>query len=151
MQIKIQIRKFQQHDLSQVAQLFDAYRQFYEVSSDLTLAENYIADRIKNNESTILVAENSAGGLDGFCQLYPTFCSVIAQPIYVLYDLFVAPSARGKGVAKQLLDASVALAKEHGRARLDLSTAKTNQVAQSVYEANGWIRDNDFYTYNFTL
>jgi ribosomal protein S18 acetylase RimI-like enzyme len=151
MQIKIQIRKFQQQDLPQVAQLFDAYRQFYEESADLNLATEFISERIRKNESIILVAENGSGSLVGFTQLYPTFCSVIAKPIYVLYDLFVAPEARTTGAGKQLLDAAVTLAKENGYGRLDLTTAKTNLKAQSVYEANGWKRDEEFYSYNYFL
>jgi ribosomal protein S18 acetylase RimI-like enzyme len=151
MQSNIQIRKFGQHDLNQVAQLFDAYRQFYEERSDINLAQQYISERISKNESVILVAENGEGNLVGFCQLYPTFCSVMAKPIYVLYDLFVGPAARGQGVAKQLLDAAVVLGKETGKARLDLSTAKTNLKAQSVYEANGWERDLEFFTYSYTI
>jgi ribosomal protein S18 acetylase RimI-like enzyme len=98
-----------------------------------------------------LVADDGQGTLLGFCQLYPTFCSVMAKPIYVLYDLFVDPAARGMGMATQLLDASVGYAKETGRARLDLSTAKTNLNAQSVYEANGWKRDQDFFTYSYPI
>jgi len=151
MQSKLQIRKFQQDDLKQVAQLFDAYRQFYDESPDLIQAQQYLQARMSNGESVILVAENEAGTLDGFCQLYPTFCSVLAQPIYVLYDLFVAPEARGKGVARHLLDGAVVVGKEHGKARLDLSTAKNNLKAQAVYEAHGWIRDNDFFTYSYLL
>lgn len=151
MQRKIQIRKFEQQDLSQVAELFDAYRQFYQASSDINLAVQYISERIKNNESVILVSENDGGELDGFCQLYPTFCSVEAKPVYVLYDLFVASSGRGKGIARHLLDAAVKLGQENGKARLDLSTAKDNHAAQSVYEAHGWKRDNDFFTYSYSL
>ncbi len=151
MQSKIQIRKFQPHDLNQVAQLFDAYRQFYEEGADINLARQYISERISRNESIILVADDGQGTLLGFCQLYPTFCSVMAKPIYVLYDLFVDPAARGMGMATQLLDASVGYAKETGRARLDLSTAKTNLNAQSVYEANGWKRDQDFFTYSYPI
>ena len=138
-------------DLTQVAQLFDAYRQFYDAPSDLTLAQKYISDRISNNESVILVAEDGTGSLVAFCQLYPTFCSVLAQPIYVLYDLFVTPASRGRGVTRQLLDQSVLLARENGKARLDLSTAKTNLKAQAVYEAHGWVRDQDFLTYSYSL
>jgi hypothetical protein len=48
-------------------------------------------------ESVILVAEDERSALVGFCQLYPSFCSVEAKPIYVLYDLFVIPSARQSG------------------------------------------------------
>ena len=151
MQINIQIRKFQQRDLKELVPLFDHYRQFYEEASDTDLAEKYLSERISKNESVILVAENGESSLVGFCQLYPTFCSVMAKPIYVLYDLFVTPAARGSGVAKQLLDAAVVLAKDQGMARLDLTTAKTNLKAQSVYEANGWKRDLEFFTYNYFL
>jgi len=151
MQSKLQIRKFQQHDLNQVARLFDAYRQFYQESPDLKLAEQYLEARVRNNESVILVAENTEGQINGFCQLYPTFCSVLAQPIYVLYDLFVAQDARGQGIARHLLDAAVVVGKENGKARLDLSTAKTNLTAQSLYESHGWIRDNEFLTYSYML
>jgi ribosomal protein S18 acetylase RimI-like enzyme len=151
MQIKIKIRKFQQHDLHQVAVLFDAYRQFYGEPADLNLATEFLSERVRNNESVILVAEQDNGVLAGFAQLYPTFCSVMAKPIYVLYDLFVAPEARASGVARQLLAAGVNLARENGFGRLDLSTAKTNLKAQSVYEATGWERDQDFYTYSYML
>ncbi|WP_105530808.1 GNAT family N-acetyltransferase [Solimicrobium silvestre] len=145
------IRKFEHRDLNELAQLFDAYRQFYEQAPDLALAEHYLATRVEKRESVILVAENSAGGLSGFCQLYPTFCSVLAQPIYVLYDLFVSPEARGNGVAKHLLNAARELGISDGKARLDLTTAKTNSTAQSLYASLGWVRDEEFYTYNLTL
>jgi len=151
MQSKLQVRKFKPDDLTAVAQLFDAYRQFYDAPADLPLAIKYIAARAEKNESLVLVSEGSDGTLNGFCQLYPTFCSVLAQPIYVLYDLYVTPSARGQGVAMNLLDAAVAAGKEHGKARLDLSTAKTNAKAQSVYAAHGWIRDNDFFYYSISI
>jgi hypothetical protein len=31
--------------------------------------------------------------------------------------------------------------------RLEVQTAKTNVVGQSLYESCGWLRDNDFYVY----
>jgi ribosomal protein S18 acetylase RimI-like enzyme len=145
------IRKIEDRDLGQVAQLFDEYRQFYEQPSDRVRAEQYIRARTENNESVILVAENANGNLDGFCQLYPTFCSVQAEPIYVLYDLFVAPAARRRGVAKELLDGARRQARADGKARLDLSTAKSNLKAQALYESLGWRRDNEFYTYSLDL
>jgi ribosomal protein S18 acetylase RimI-like enzyme len=32
--------------------------------------------------------------------------------------------------------------------RLDLTTAKNNHTAQSLYESLGWVRDEIFYAYN---
>jgi ribosomal protein S18 acetylase RimI-like enzyme len=145
------IRKFEYGDLDAVAQLFDEYRQFYELVSDRQLAEQYIRTRMENSESVILVAENADGGIDGFCQLYPTFCSLLAKPIYVLYDLFVSLKVRRMGIAKELLIASDRQARADGMARLDLTTAKTNLNAQALYESLGWQRDNVYYTYNLTV
>jgi ribosomal protein S18 acetylase RimI-like enzyme len=135
-------------DLPIIAPLFDAYRQFYDQAPDLALATRFIRDRIQNSESVILLAVSADGQTIGFCQLYPTFCSVEANPIYSLYDLFVTPSARRSGAGKALLQAAEALAARDGKARLDLTTAKTNQPAQAAYEALGWVRDEVFYAYS---
>lgn len=135
-------------DLDVIASLFDAYRQFYEQESDLALARSFIRDRLKNNESVVLLATNDAEQALGFCQLYPTFCSVEAKPIYSLYDLFIRPEERRSGAARMLLLAAEKLAAENGKARMELATAKTNKAAQAAYESLGWIRDDAFYTYS---
>ncbi len=138
-------------DLSQVAQLFDAYRQFYEQLPDIALAKAFIAARLNNKESVIFVAENSEGKLIGFCQIYPSFCSVAATKIGVLYDLFVDSTARKTGAGRALMLAAHEYAANNGMARLDLSTAKNNLAAQALYESLGWERDEIFYTYNKNL
>jgi ribosomal protein S18 acetylase RimI-like enzyme len=135
-------------DLAPVAQLFDDYRQFYQYPSDLDLASTYIAQRLQKSESVILLARDTAGAALGFCQLYPTFCSLEAKPIYALYDLYVAPAARGAGIGNQLLLAAEQTARDHGMCRLDLTTAKTNTPAQAAYEALGWVRDEVYFAYS---
>jgi ribosomal protein S18 acetylase RimI-like enzyme len=135
-------------DLTVIAPLFDAYRQFYDQAPDLALATRFIRERMQNSESVILLAVNADGLTIGFCQLYPTFCSVEAKPIYSLYDLFVTPAARRSGAGKALLQAAEALAASHSKARLDLTTAKTNHAAQAAYDALGWVRDDMFYAYS---
>jgi ribosomal protein S18 acetylase RimI-like enzyme len=135
-------------DLEVVASLFDAYRQFYAQAPDLALAKRFIRERLENHESVILLACNAAQQVVGFCQLYPSFCSVEAKPIYALYDLFVVPEARRTGAGRELLLAAERLAREHGKARMDLTTAKTNVAAQTIYESLGWVRDEVFYVYS---
>jgi ribosomal protein S18 acetylase RimI-like enzyme len=135
-------------DLDIIALLFDAYRQFYEQAPDLALARKFIHDRIQNKESVILLALNESEQVVGFCQLYPTFCSVEAKPIYALYDLFVTPGARRSGAGTVLLQASELIASENGKVRMHLTTAKTNKPAQAVYESLDWVRDEVFYTYS---
>lgn len=142
------IRRATIEDLSQLAQLFDAYRQLYKQVADVALANTFIADRINKQESIIFVAENTEKQLIGFCQTYPSFCSVMAEKIGVLYDLFVDSAARKTGAGRALMLAAHEYAAKNGMTRLDLSTAKNNLKAQALYESLGWVRDDVFYTYN---
>jgi len=135
-------------DLPSVARLFDLYRQFYGQPPDLPLATRFIRERWARNESVLLVAELKGHGIVGFCQMYPTFCSVEAAPIYSLYDLFVLPEARKSGAGRVLLQAAEARAAADGKARIDLTTAKSNLEAKSLYESLGWVRDEIFDAYS---
>jgi ribosomal protein S18 acetylase RimI-like enzyme len=145
------IRQATLADAPAIAALFDAYRQFYEQPADAVRALSFITQRLQRGESVILVAEDAQHQLQGFCQLYPSFCSVAAAPIYALYDLYVSPSARKSGLGRSLLQAAHSIAKEHGMVRMDLTTAKTNLKAQSLYESLGWVRDEVFYGYSLVV
>lgn len=135
-------------DITRIADLFDQYRQFYEQAPSPEAAHDFISQRFSKSESVLLVAETTQKEIVGFCQLYPSFCSVEAAPIYVLYDLFVEPAARKTGAGRSLLLAAEARAAKDGKARMDLTTAKTNHSAQSLYESLGWVRDEVFYAYS---
>ncbi len=147
----VKTRPAEARDLDAVAALFDAYRQFYEMPADLPLARRFLEERFRNGESVILVAEYPQGELVGFTQLYPLFCSVVADRIFVLYDLFVTPAARGTGAGRALIEAAEAHARKSGAARLMLQTARTNLIGQSLYESCGWKRDDLFYVYEKAL
>jgi len=146
----ITIRRATLHDLDQLIPLFDAYRQFYGQQSDLIVARQFLNNRLTRNESVVLVAEDRDGATIGFVQLYPTFSSILAAPMYLLSDLFVVPSARRQGVGTLLLTSAAETARAAGVVRLKLATAVTNAPAQRLYEALGWQRDG-FYQYGLTL
>ena len=135
-------------ELEVIAALFDAYRQFYEQASDLASATRFIRERMQRNESVILLASCENKKTVGFCQLYPTFCSIEANPSYLLSDLFVVPEARRSSIGKALLLAAEKYSAEHGMVKMELTTARTNKPAQAAYESLGWIRDEVFYAYS---
>ncbi len=135
-------------DLNALASLFDSYRQFYQQPTNIELAKSFIAARLTNKDSVIFVAENEAQRLIGFCQIYPSFCSVAATKIGVLYDLFVDCTTRKTGAGRALMLAAHDYAANNDMARLDLTTAKNNQPAQALYESLGWVRDDIFYAYS---
>lgn len=143
----IQTRFATLRDLDAVAPLFDAYRQFYNQPPDLPRARDFLQERMERRESVVFVAETDDGKIVGFCQLYPTFCSVRAAHTYVLYDLFVSPDVRGTGAGRALMQAAEAHAAKTGAAKMELSTAKANTVAQGLYESQGWVRDDTFLVY----
>ncbi len=138
-------------DLDAVAPLFDAYRQFYEQPADLALARHFIGSLLQTRQSVMLVASDNQQTLLGFCQLYPSFCSLEAAPIYTLYDLFVMAQARRRGAGKVLLQAAQRHAAENGRVRMDLTTARSNRAAQSLYASLGWVRDDVFHAYSLRV
>jgi ribosomal protein S18 acetylase RimI-like enzyme len=127
-------------DLDALAALFDGYRQFYGQASDVALARQWLRERLRFGESTVLVAKRE-GATVGFVQLYPMVSSVRAAKTWILNDLYVDAGARRQGVARRLLDAAAAFAREDGAAGIALETARDNDAARALYRAAGWQED----------
>jgi ribosomal protein S18 acetylase RimI-like enzyme len=144
------VRRALAQDLDRLADLFDQYRQFYGQPHALAHARRFLEERMQRDESILLVAP-AQGRADAFAQLYPTFCSVSAGRLLVLYDLFVDPCARRGGLARALLDAARDCGTVSGAVRLELATARTNLAAQRLYESMGWQRDETFHHYALPL
>jgi len=136
-----QLRRATLDDLDALAPLFDAYRQFYSQPADLARARDYLRERMTLGESVVLLAQRD-GEWVGFTQLYPIFSSVRTARTWLLNDLFVAESARRHGVARALLDAAAAFAREQGAAGLMLETMADNAPARALYRAAGWHEDD---------
>lgn len=137
-------------DLEPLAELFDAYRQFYKQASDLLGARAFLAERLDRQESVAFLAMEEDEAV-GFTQLYPSFTSAGMARIFVLNDLYVRPEFRGRGVATALLQHASAYAREAGAVRLTLSTERANAAAQALYERLGWGRDERFFVYNLPI
>ncbi|MBS0192630.1 MAG: GNAT family N-acetyltransferase [Proteobacteria bacterium] len=134
------IHRADANDLDTLAALFDAYRQFYEQPADLAGARAFLGARIERGESVLLLARHDETAA-GFVQLYPIFSSVRMGRVWTLNDLYVAPAARRHGVARALLDAAVAFARDGGALGLQLETAPDNHAAQTLYRRAGWAQD----------
>jgi len=144
------VRRAVLDDLNQLVPLFDAYRQFYGQHSDQIVARQFLNDRLTRNESILLIAEGDGESAIGFVQLYPSFSSILAAPMYVLSDLFVISEARRRGAGTLLLQSAVGTARATGAVRLELATAIANVSAQRLYESLRWQRD-EFYQYGLML
>ena len=137
-------------DLDALAQLFDAYRQFYGQPSDVPRARDWLRSRLRVGESVVLLARRG-GAMLGFVQLYPMFSSVRTARTWILNDLFVDAGARRTGVARALLDAAAAFAREDGAMGISLETSQDNAAARALYRAAGWNADaTQWYSLGFS-
>ena len=137
-------------DLDALAALFNAYRQFYQQPSDLPRARQWLRERLRFGESVVLVAKHG-DSVAGFVQLYPMFSSVRTAKTWILNDLFVDAGMRRKGVARALLDAAAAFAREDGAMGLSLETSQDNAAARALYRAAGWNEDaTQWYSLSFS-
>jgi GNAT superfamily N-acetyltransferase len=145
------IRRATVDDLDLIVPLFDAYRQFYRQPSDPDLARSFLSDRFRHEQSVIFLALDPDGSALGFTQLYPSFSSGLARPIFILNDLYVITAARRRNVGRRLLETAAEFGRQSGAARLALSTALDNAPARALYESSGWLQDTVNCAYTLPL
>ena len=149
--MKYKIIEANESYIEQIGKLFDLYRQFYNYNSDIIQSTDYIKNRIIKKESKIFIALNNEDEAIGFVQLYETFGSLELGKIIILYDLYVKNEHRRNKIGRKLMLASHDYAKKINAKRIQLSTAIDNFIGQSLYESLGYIKDTDFYTYDFVI
>ncbi len=121
------------NELEDVAVLFDEYRQFYGIESDLSGAKAFLQLRIALKESIIFIAVENDKAV-GFAQLYPTFSSIALQRAYILNDIYVTEDARGLGVGKALMEKVFQYCEQQYARYVTLQTATDNVNARKLYE-----------------
>jgi GNAT superfamily N-acetyltransferase len=128
-----------EEDLADLLPLARAYCDFYGVApSDedlLALSRALIADT--EREGLQLLARDADGRAVGFATVFWAWSTLSAGRIGIMNDLFVAPEARGSGLADALIEACRERCSVHGAGALTWSTAKDNHRAQAVYDRVG--------------
>ena len=137
-------------NLESASRLFSQYRQFYGQADDQDRCDEFLSQRVSNQESVIFVAAIDEVEV-GFVQLYPSYSSISLKRVWILNDLFVAEEHRCQGVGRMLLQEAQQFAKESNAARLLLCTGTENEHAQRLYESAGWQRHSDYIYYIYTL
>lgn len=149
--MEIVVKRASLEDAENVATLFNDYRVFYKQESDMTVALEFISERLDKNESVIFCAQDAKGVLIGFTQLYPNFSSVSAKRSWILNDLYVASAARRLGVGRKLMNAAKDFAISTGAKCISLETAPDNVNAQALYESLGYEKSSGFYSYYLSV
>lgn len=123
--------------------LFNSYRVFYKQESNQEAVKEFLIERLQQHDSVIYVASIEDKAV-GFTQLYPLWSSVSMQPMYLLNDLYVDKSYRGKGIGKALIEQAKQLCKDENNKGLAIQTAFDNP-AQNLYMRLGFKKDTDLH------
>jgi GNAT superfamily N-acetyltransferase len=146
------IRRVAEADLGELLPLMRAYCDFYNVAPAdealYALARALIAD--PEREGVQLIAREAGGAAVGFATLYWSWSTAAAARIGVMNDLFVAPDARGSGLADRLIAACVEACAQRGAVALEWQTAPGNARAQAVYDRVGGRRE-DWLSYSLRV
>lgn len=136
------IERVTEAHVTELLPLMRGYCDFYEVDpSDealLALSRALIAD--PEREGVQLLARND-GQAVGFATIFWSWATTSAERIGVMNDLFVAPEARGTGVAQDLIEACRAECAARGAGKLSWQTAPDNAAAMKLYDRVGATRE----------
>ena len=144
------VRRASLEDLHPLSVLFDEYRQFYGASSNLDVSYQFLKQRFQNQESIIFIHVKD-DIFTGFILLYLGFSSVACSTYYILDDVYVTPTFRRQGSAKQLIDTAILFARHENAQRISLQTQKNNYQSHQLYQKMGFVKDDEFQTYHCFL
>ena len=98
----------------------------------------YADEFVRGDRGERFVAEDEAGRVLGYIilgELRPFFSP---QAVAFVYDIWVAPDHRGKGIGKALVTWAGEWARKRGHRKIKLEVSETNARARHVYEALGF-------------
>jgi len=136
--------------IDDLTQMFDRYRQFYQMDSNIAAAKQFMSDRLSLHDSIIFICY-TAGKAQGFAQIYPSFSSVAMRRTWTLNDLYVNKGERRTGVARLLLNHTLEKARQAEIFSVKLVTAKDNLIAKSLYQSLGFQQNDRFDSFSIRL
>jgi GNAT superfamily N-acetyltransferase len=140
-----QVRAVTAADLDDLLGLMRAYCDFYETAPAdeqlLALSRALIADHELEGIQHIARTAAAAAPAVGFATVFWSWDTTEASRIGIMNDLYVAPEARGGGVAEALIAACMESCRRRGASRLEWETAPQNLRAQAVYDRVGGVRE----------
>jgi GNAT superfamily N-acetyltransferase len=111
---------------------------------DETRNRAFFARFVPTGAAGCILGARHRGRLVGYACLYFTMSSVEAEDIVIMNDLYVVPDARGDGVGRRLIEATMRAARARPVRRVRWSTAIDNRRAQRLYEQMGAERSTWF-------
>jgi GNAT superfamily N-acetyltransferase len=148
---EIEIAPIAAGEFEELLPLIAAYQRFYEAEEiDEERNRAFFRRFLAPSEDGLLLGARGEGRLLGYACLYWHFSSLEATESVLMNDLFVAESARGRGVGRALIDATAEIARERGVPFVEWSTAPDNDTAQRLYDTTGAER-SEWFTYELRV
>ena len=119
------------------AALFDEYRQHYGANPAPDAVATWLLELVLSGRGRIYVA-GRADEAHGICSAAVVPAALTLRTVWLVRDLYVAPSARRQGVAQALLTHVAEEARAAGAHRLSLQTETANTHAIDLYAKNGF-------------
>ena len=138
MPAEIEIAPLATSEYESLLPLIAAYQRFYEVEAvDEERNRVFFRRFLAPSDDGMLLGGREGGEIVGYACLYWHFSSTRAVETVLMNDLFVSEAARNRGVGRALIEASAAVARERGAAKLEWATAPDNITAQCLYDSTG--------------
>lgn len=134
-------------NFEKVIPLIGQYQKFYRQVPDEARNRRFFGQFVGGHhpQATLFLALGDRGEAVGFATLYFLPSSLTARTVCMLNDLYTVPEARGKGIARSLVEHC----RDHGRRRgfssLDWQTEQSNSSAQRLYDKLGASRSSWYY------
>lgn len=145
------IKNCSEADVPTLSILFDEYRMFYGYESDIEESRKFLSRNLGHNVSSIFMLSDDVHGPCGIAQIYPAICSLEMKEYFYFSDLYIRQNARRNGYGRKLILHIIEFCKSKNAVRLSLDTASINHSAQSLYKSLGFIREDEFVTYDLAL
>jgi len=130
------IRAAEARDLPAVVGLVRALADFEKLEGPDDAAARRLADDFAAGRYSLLVADDGER-IVGYALYFFTYSTFLARPSLYLEDLFVHPSARGRGVGERFMRALAKEADRRGCGRFEWTVLDWNVDAQKFYRRLG--------------
>jgi len=145
----MEYRIAEEGDLEALSILFHEYRSTSISLENLALladTQAWVEARFHHDDAVFILALE-VDKIVGFITLYQGFSSVSLQKYWILNDLYVRISVRGKGCAKDLMVFAHDYAVTTGAKGIELETGEHNMIAQNLYAGLGYIQNTHYKHY----
>jgi GNAT superfamily N-acetyltransferase len=112
--------------------LHDFNTEFSEPVPEVDVLAERVASFIERGEATFLLAGD---GPDGVAEIRLRPSIMTGALDAYLEELYVAPSKRGHGLGRALLEAAMDVARDEGATRMELGTSEDDTAARALYES----------------